>query len=334
MRQGVQLLIKDKKLKTHIEKILLKFCDCGIDKDSRLVIASLFDIEYNAIITNLPDIYTIQKKIEIGNHIIFIVDDLTHIPLVYEPEKIKSSYINKLLGIPEFNSKEKAILYAELKYDLEKKKFFNVINISDYNFTENLRNLIINFYKEVYPFNDEYNMWKDKYYCTFIEYYERLGFGADTKKNKIVESILQDANDRYNNANGLSYNLKNTHTIPLELFSAPLPFLYCELINSRSEIEGVLKNKKIKLLLIDNKADKIINEDLKQGPLCELLSSSDLDLFELYTVGNSVFKKHNNKWGFFDNDNHVEIDATVHPMRIPKDIRGRNNLNKFNFNFH
>jgi hypothetical protein len=87
-----------------------------------------------------------------------------------------------------------------------------------------------------------------------------------------------------------------THRVPHELFRAPVAFPLHELLDARRDIEGDLarkgkrKNKKITLLLIDNRPDKFIHSG-KAGPLCGLITDLHLDnIFQLKTLGRYCYQ--------------------------------------------
>jgi hypothetical protein len=64
-----------------------------------------------------------------------------------------------------------------------------------------------------------------------------------------------------------------THNIPLEIFSSPVPFHLQELLDARAKIESLVGDRKLKLLLIDNKDDKLEEKPDKPetGALRQLL---------------------------------------------------------------
>jgi hypothetical protein len=131
-----------------------------------------------------------------------------------------------------------------------------------------------------------------------------------------VDSLITCADIIYCYLNDIKYN-DFTHRVDHELFRAPIPFPLQELIDAKNEIEKKLnkgdKDKKIRLLLIDNRSDnKFISEDRnspKPKSLCNLLFSKDGgfglgDIFEIQMLGKSVYKKkdEDNVPQFYQND--------------------------------
>lgn len=106
-----------------------------------------------------------------------------------------------------------------------------------------------------------------------------------------VDSLITCADIIHCYLNDINYN-DFTHRVDHELFRAPIAFPLHELVDAEKEIKTKLRNNnknKIKLLLIDNKINKVINEEAEQNTLG--------GLFHNFAVNNKV--KNNSLGDFF-----------------------------------
>jgi len=108
-----------------------------------------------------------------------------------------------------------------------------------------------------------------------------------------VDSLITCADIIHCYLNDINYN-DFTHRVDHELFRAPIPFPLQELIDAKKDIESTLDKKTIKLLLIDNKLDKIIaqkngNESCEECLISVLFNEEVCSLFELTMLEDWVY---------------------------------------------
>lgn len=262
---------------------------------------------------------------------IFLITGKSETPDV-DNRNMSRSDREELFGTPKFGNIAKAILLAEAVTD-EKSygnwPFQNVINVTDETFPANLIQLLEN-HKNVIP---DFGKYRREFYATFVDYYcvddidirnidqsaNILLFEAildkmlktefidknDKKYNKLfplskndVDSLITCADIIYRFFNDINYN-DFTHRVDHELFRAPIPFSLQELIDAKKDIKSNLhkddKRKTIKLLLIDNKLDKIKiaqkngNESCEGGLISVLFNEEVCSLFELTMLEDWVY---------------------------------------------
>ena len=264
--------------------------------------------------------YRSKEYNHLNFHTIFLVSNKIDIPFIFQPEKEMPSYVQKIIRNPEFGWIEKAILMAELIYvdNNGQKDIINILDVLDEHFQDNLKNAIKRLSEIEVPYQ-----YREKYYDTFIDFYNPLMKKNREKSNfdnwlnyfkekytidefidisnccqylKLREDMegyidksqklyaaFKFANEAYNCLNGITTEQEGTHRMPLDLFSAPVPFTLQELIDARNEIDEAT-NKEIKLLLIDNKTYKFRNKNKMTLP--ELLSNFSIDnCFKIEMLG-------------------------------------------------
>ena len=244
---------------------------------------------------------------------------------------------------PEFGDVSQAVLNAEL-IKKNNEKYLNVFDISKDNFICKLDVLIGEDKSLFWNCSTKHSACREKklFYDTFIEFYnpfdkiekngkflvkwkmfsEKLGLESQNSE-KASDSYASDsltlANKIYNSLNGIKSD--DSHKVKLEQFLAPIPFPLQELIDAKNKIRKELKkggmDKKIKLLLVDNRSDnKFIKKNgdaFKPKSLCDLLFSEDDgfglgDIFELQMLGNAVYKKKSGETPqFYKNDNDTAL---------------------------
>jgi hypothetical protein len=298
------------------------------DTNKSLFIMPLADVEA----TSLSGFKALKKYRSSSNDyktpVIFLCSSKVLIPNFLNPHKIELSLLKNLLGNPAFGNVDKAILYAECFFDKKQKTLHSILSINlQITFISDLNEKI----SQILSYNDNTHCELRKiYYETFVYYYDYCQNNhnsiQDIFANKVNE-ITPRNDEFYQNIekNQLINNLKNdpkltiydvlefadyvncllngfkipqksgTHNIPLELFRSPIPFPLYELSEAKSELENTMKSKKIKLLLIDNKIDKFIDDnEVKESHLTKLIgldSYSICQLFELKMLGDISYKE-------------------------------------------
>jgi hypothetical protein len=266
---------------------------------------------------------------------LFLVPSEIDIPPVPVTPDFVSSFAKKIIKNPSFGDDFKAVFFAELICERQRKSnnILNLLSLADPS-KQDVKKVA----KELLRDLDlkKLPILKELFYGTFITFYEPFGKiekggrflvkWPDFKKswepkNSSKEDIpceddadayeiLTRANKAYNGLNGI--NPKNPHNVKLELFRAPVPFPLQELVDARNGISKQLMKggRKIKLLLIDNRSDKFISKNgdsPKPKSLCNLLFSEDDgfglgDLFEIQMMGSTVYKKHDRLHQFHQDD--------------------------------
>ena len=305
---------------------------------TNIVLCPLFEIEDSQLIPKgLKNLCNELYKNSIFNfNTIFLVANESDIPDPFNPHRHMTYYAKNLIRNPKFGGRGKALLMLELIF--KQKKVINIVDIYSKELLDDIL-LAIMAVKEISQFKGYYR-WRARFYETFFGFHDdfknankiHIDLSApkssedaafiptDTQKQerklkKITWENLYQTNDFYNYLNGTLKQRQSAHHVPLELFRAPIPFPLQELVNARDEINKELKkggmDKKIKLLLIDNRSDnKFISKNgdsPKPESLCDLLFSKDNgfglgDIFEIQMLGNAVYKKKNGMSGFYEKD--------------------------------
>ncbi|NQT55975.1 MAG: hypothetical protein HQ551_07070 [Desulfobacteraceae bacterium] len=251
------------------------------DPDKKILIFPLFDIEPKSgqiIPVGLHEVLKIYLN-NMNNtnfHSIFIVHSKNEIPDIFYPVKDMPYYVMRILRNPRFGEVEKAVFSAELvyeKHDRVETKIVNVIDLLDKGFLEKINSAIEKLLKI------DVN-WKKEFYKTYIGFYSNfceletsgtfnLNRTVKVNDKNLAADDLNLANKFYDITNGISIIDETRHHVPLELFRAPLPFPLQDLFDAIGEVEEELRkgsgDKKIQLLLIDNRIDKIVREIIQDG---------------------------------------------------------------------
>ena len=281
-----------------------------------------FDSEKNEI---SPRGVEIVKKLRLAGkynfRTIFLVTSEFSIPDVFNPHKTMYDEAVDIIKNPMFSDTRKSVLLGEIvfkKKDNDQTKIENILNTNSDNFIGGLKSLI--------ETNDSNGIaFRERYYDIFVKFYESCENGDITigkyldnignnngntlieilNKTKVETSstmlldVLDFANEIYNFLNGTG-QVGTIHRVKYELFRAPISFPLQELIDAKKDIKSRLhkhnKKKTIKLLLIDNKLDKIItkkngNEFCEGGLKSVLFDAEVSSLFKLTMLGDSVYKK-------------------------------------------
>ena len=268
-------------------------CDDVLNADNTVVVP-LFEKNGREIKSNgLKIIKDLRKKKGYKFNVIFLVLSKQDIPDYFHPEKEMHYYVENLLGNPKFEDEDvgKAVFLGEIIYKNKKKEqlnekasyedmeYANIINLQEHDELKHLANSLNDFS----PIDKKL---REKYYDIFVTYYDGLG-GKEKEKLKEAQKI-------YNDLSGIQLS---PHSDKYELFKAPIPFPLLELINAKKQInnnltkDGKVKPKLIKLLLIDNKIDKIKSSNSKQT-LINVIDTFDLNsMFTIEMLGNIVYKK-------------------------------------------
>ena len=294
-----------------------------IDDEIEFLIAPLFefDSEKNEITSSGLEIV---KKLRLAGkynfRAIFLVTSEFNIPDIFNPHKTMYDEAVDIIKNPEFGDTLKAVLLGEIvskKENNNQKKIKNILNINSADFVESLKKLIKG--------NDSNEInFRKRYYDVFVKFYKPCETGnnditiekyldniGNKDKHTLIDILNQAKLDNFSAmflpildfANEV-YNLFNrtgatgtVHRVKHELFRAPIPFPLQELINAKRDIESRLhkhdKKKTIKLLLIDNKLDKVIDGDnFYEGELIRVLFDREhCSLFELKMLVHLVHKK-------------------------------------------
>ncbi len=276
----------------------------------------------------LDSVASLRKEKGNAFSVVFLVLSLSDIPRYFHPEEDMASHAEKIIKNPEFGDARKSIFLAELRYDKETKKYENIIDLSQDNALKKIAGLVKR------PPSLLPSQLLNKYYNTFIEYYDPFGlidergsfnikmYGFlkdilkkhdELCKDKLTESrkelkdiicdgikveeFLKLANRIYNCLNNVEEKDKGGHTVSLELFRAPVPFPLQELFDFKVEIEDELRKggakNNIKLLLVDNKLDKVVVKDgednFYEGKLIDVLFDRQYcSMFELRMLGDGL----------------------------------------------
>ena len=241
----------------------------------------------------LKTVKALREKKCYNFYTVFLVASPKDIPQYFNQHLPMNPYAQEIIQNPEFGDTRKAVFLAEVRYknDNNGKEFINIINLSGKNEIDRLSELV-NSDPEVSE-----NKILEDYYSTFVKYYSHFNNNDLTLKDnefsinisditekiykkeysKQIKNLLKNhystfveyypteflklANRVYNCLNGIEEKTGG-HTVPLELFRAPVPFPLQELVDAKKEIEKALEwekgkeGKTIKLFLIDNKVDK------------------------------------------------------------------------------
>ena len=302
---------------------------------TNIVLCPLFEIENNQLFPKgLSNIHSkLYKNSKFNFNTIFLIANRSDVPDPFNPHKDMTYYAKNLIRNPKFGWRGKALLMLELIF--KHKEVINIVDIYSERLLDDIL-LAIMAVKEIAQFKGYYR-WRARFYETFVKFYDNFenankthidwnapekledpAFITDEQEKNITWENLYQTNDFYNYLNGTLKQRQNAHHVPLELFRAPIPFPLQELVNAKNEIGKELKkggmNKKIKLLLIDNRSDnKFISKNgnsPKAQSLCDLLFSEDDgfglgDIFEIQMLGNAVYKKKNGTPKFYQNDNEL-----------------------------
>ncbi|PXF58997.1 MAG: hypothetical protein C4B58_04795 [Deltaproteobacteria bacterium] len=258
---------------------------------------------------------------------IFLVLDEYSIPQHFNPELDMLSHAEEIIRNPNFMDVYKAVYLAELRYNEKTKRILNVINLARENALEKLAKILKESPQFPYLLIKQYHRTFVKYYQPFREITEP-GYSdnimckflgnlhsqsqqdCQKKLNESIaelnesieyndiktEAFLKLSNRIYNCLNNIEEKDQGGHTVRLELFRAPVPFPLQELIDAKKEIEKnqLTADKRIKLLLIDNKMDKVKKKENShdEGELISVLFDSEYcSMFELRMLGDLVWKK-------------------------------------------
>ena len=216
---------------------------------------------------------------------LFLVPSEIDIPPVPVTPDFVSSFAKDIIKNPSFGDDLKAVFFAELIYEREssdEKKLLNLLNLTETS-AQGIKDSAIKLNKLSY--NPEL---RELFYHTFVTFYNPFGEiekggrflaqwtafkkscelknSTDTYGGIDVYNILTLANEAYNALNGI--NKDSSHNVELELFRAPVPFPLNELLEAKNKIKTTLRTNEnndetkntIKLLLIDNKIDKVRND--------------------------------------------------------------------------
>jgi hypothetical protein len=270
-------------------------CD-GI-KPEDIIAVPLFEKKESGEITphGLEVIKDLRKNKGYGFNTLFLVLSEQDIPDYFHPEKDMHYYAEGLLGNPKFGHVQKAVFLGEIIYEekdahnekasSEDREYTNIINLQKHDALTRFAKLIKG--KIKLPSIDE--DLREKYYDVFVKYYELLMNGGEIPKK--TEELLTTAQKIYNELNDIQ---PSPHSDKYELFKAPIPFPLLELVNAKEEINNNLtkdgKVEPIKLLLIDNRIDKIKSSDSKQT-LIDVIDNFDLKfMFMIEMLGNITDK--------------------------------------------
>ncbi|MCG2757780.1 MAG: hypothetical protein L6263_05050 [Desulfobacteraceae bacterium] len=294
-----------------------------IDDEIEFLIAPLFefDSEKNEITSSgLEIVKRLRLADKYNFRAIFLVTSEFNIPDIFNPHKTMYDEAVDIIKNPEFGDTLKAVLLGEIvskKEDNNQKKIMNILNINSADFVESLKKLIKG--------NDSNEInFRKRYYDVFVKFYKPCETGnnditiekyldniGNKDKHTLIDilnqakldnfsamflPILDFANEVYNFFNGTGAT-GAVHRVKHELFRAPIPFPLQELIDAKSDIESRLhkrdKKKTIKLLLIDNKLNKVIDGDnFYEGELIRVLFDREhCSLFELKMLVHLAHKK-------------------------------------------
>ena len=272
---------------------------CDVLNDDDIVVIPLFEKDGSEIKSNGLDIVKyLRGKNGYKFNTIFLVLSEQDIPDHLHPEKNMHYYAETLLGNPEFGNVDKAVLLGEIIYkkkkkeaqnekkSYENKEYMNIINLQERDALERLAKLIKQDIKLLSIDKDL----RKSYYSTFVEYYECMENGEKVLNDCATKlEVLGKAQDIYNELNHPDIGTSR-HAVPYELFLAPVPFPLQDLFDARHGIENELKKggdrNKIKLLLIDNKLDKVVGNDGScNGELIKILFGLPVSMFEFEMLG-------------------------------------------------
>jgi len=193
---------------------------------------------------------------------IFLVCSSRDIPNVDHPEAEMAYYASNIIKNPAYGKTEKALFLAEFfsatveskeKNKEKNVELTNVINLMDKDFPELWKETV----KQCLNRPKILPEWKKAYYDAYISFYEQR---PTTEGLTVGKEELKKVNKYYNEINGI-HSHETAHHDELELFRAPIPFPLQEMADAYTYVSDILGaggsgQKKIKLLLIDNKADK------------------------------------------------------------------------------
>ncbi|MBU4012583.1 MAG: hypothetical protein KJ550_03865 [Proteobacteria bacterium] len=324
--------IKERELKLNLEIHQLSNEHEKPSSDhTNIVLCPLFELENSQLIPKgLKSLRNeLYKNSNFNFNTIFLVANESDKPDPFRPHRDITYYAKSLIRNPNFGGMGKALLMLELI--LKQKEVINVVDIYNKKLSDDILQAILAI-KEISQFKGYYR-WRARFYEIFVGFYDdfqnaskiHIDLNAPkdlmneafiTKgKQKITWENLHQTNNFYDHLKGTSNQEQSAHSVPLELFRAPIPFPLQELVDAKNEISEKLKkggkDKKIKLLLIDNRSDNkfIVKNDTDNTPkaesLCDLLFSKDngfglCDIFEIQMLGNAVYKKKNGMSGFYE----------------------------------
>jgi len=272
------------------------------DGTEDIILVPLFEKDKNEIDhSGLKTIRNLRKENRYKFNTIFMVLSKHDIPDYVHPENDMHYYAESLLGNPEFGEVDKAVFFGEiickekkpqngktLSKDTEY-KYTNIINFQESDALKRLAGLLNGEKK----FPSIGGTLREKYYDVFVKYYELLMNGGEIPKE--TEELLTTAQKIYNKLNDIQ---PSPHSDKYELFKAPIPFPLMELINAKEEINNnptedcKVELNPIKLLLIDNRIDKIKSSDPKQT-LINVIGDPELKLKSMFAIemlGNIIYK--------------------------------------------
>jgi len=142
-------------------------------------------------------------------------------------------------------------------------------------------------------------------------------------KTHSVELLMTWTDVLYCYLNGVDYNTW-THRVEHEFFRAPIPFPLHELIVAKGFIEKNLHEQRIKLLLIDNRLDKVrpSNGKIKKSGLLDALFHEEIDtLFELKMLGNNTISNKADAQTAFNNTD--KFNSKIFKNDLNKIIAGK-----------
>ena len=335
--------IKERELKLNLEIHRLSNEHEKPSSDhTNIVLCPLFEIENNQLLpSGLISICSneLYKKFDFHFNTIFLIANRSDMPDLFNPHRDMTYYAKSLIRNPNFGGMGKALLMLELIF--KQKEVINVVDIYNKKLSDDILQAILAI-KEISQLKGYYR-WRARFYETFVKFYDNFEnanktyidlnvpedlksaafIPTDTQKQELkIEKItwenLYQMNNFYNYLNGTLKQQQSAHSVPLELFRAPIPFPLQKLVDAKNEIGEKLKkggkDKKIKLLLIDNRSDnKFIStngDSPKPQSLCDLLFSENNgfglgDIFEIQMLGNAVYKKKNGTPKFYQNDNEL-----------------------------
>ena len=237
-------------------------------------------------------------------------------------------YLEELFGNPKFGNTAQAIFRAErIKGNRglpppvsDTCDLVNVIDVLEDGFGDRLEKTISFLFtlrKELGV--DWMGRFREGFYTSFVNYYALIPDQITGTYQGDTLTVL-DAVDKQVILPGKTDVSEESHHRPLEFARAPLAFYLQTMALAARFIADRLKNKKIRLLLLDNRAQIESSQDKKKknkfiektddnkvalGSLCELLlgeGAAELsDCFEIY-MGGTRCRKKDEATGFFVND--------------------------------
>ena len=223
------------------------------------------------------------------------------------------------------------IVYEKKKAQGEKTsyediEYMNIINLQERDALGRLADLLKNGEEKLPPIDQKL---REKYYDIFVKYYDEIKDGGkiaegmkellkevqelyekpklngmeqfpllkpinSKKEVELIKLLLNKAQEIYNSLNNSDIGT-SSHTVPHELFLAPVPFPLQDFFDVKLELGKELRKSgtqnKIRLLLIDNKTDKFKKQT--KPTIIEALEAFGIDdLFDIEMIG---IEKHDSK---------------------------------------